>query len=70
MITSAGIGRSHTWLVAWIGVFGCGAARLLRLILGRNLMAKDEFKNLGFGEDTPDMKEEDGEKGKKGELRW
>jgi cytochrome c oxidase assembly protein subunit 19 len=34
-------------------------------------MAKDEFKNLGFGDDKkpPDKKEEN-EKGKPGELRW
>jgi hypothetical protein len=35
-------------------------------------MAKDEFKNLGFGEENKggrtDGKEE--EQGKKGELRW
>jgi cytochrome c oxidase assembly protein subunit 19 len=41
-------------------------------ILHRNLMAKDEFKNLGFGEDKPAAEpEKDGEdKGEKGELRW
>ncbi|TAQ87933.1 hypothetical protein B7494_g3746 [Chlorociboria aeruginascens] len=39
----------------------------------RNLMAKDEFKNLGFGEEksAADAKRDDGaEKGEKGELRW
>jgi cytochrome c oxidase assembly protein subunit 19 len=38
----------------------------------RNLMAKDEFKNLGFKEDKrPDTKQdESAEKGEKGELRW
>ena len=38
----------------------------------RNLMAKDEFKNLGFGDDKPvaGPKEEGEDKGKKGELRW
>jgi cytochrome c oxidase assembly protein subunit 19 len=38
----------------------------------RNLMAKDEFKNLGFSEDKPatEPKKEREEKGKKGELRW
>ena len=37
----------------------------------RNLMAKDEFKNLGFGEDKPaDKKDEPADQGKKGELRW
>jgi len=35
-------------------------------------MAKDEFKNLGFGEDKPadQAKNHDVNKGKKGELRW
>ena len=36
-------------------------------------MAKDEFKNLGFGEDKPATDgKKDGEidKGKNGELRW
>jgi cytochrome c oxidase assembly protein subunit 19 len=38
----------------------------------RNLMAKDEFKNLGFGDDKPaaEDKKDGNEKGKKGELRW
>jgi hypothetical protein len=31
-------------------------------------MAKDEFKNLGFGDDKKAAA--DGEGGKKGELRW
>ncbi len=41
-------------------------------IVYRNLMAKDEFKNLGFGEDKQpvELKKDDDEKGKKGELRW
>ena len=34
----------------------------------RNLMAKDEFKNLGFGEEKPADGKAD--EGKKGELRW
>ena len=36
-------------------------------------MAKDEFRNLGFGEDKPAeeiKKIEDPDKGPKGELRW
>lgn len=38
----------------------------------RNLMAKDEFKNLGFGEAKPpgSTKTDGAEEGKKGELRW
>lgn len=37
-----------------------------------NLMAKDEFKNLGFPDDKkpPDKTDAAGEKGKPGELRW
>lgn len=44
----------------------------LMLNHGRNLMAKDEFKNLGFGEDKPadDKKDDAADKGKRGELRW
>jgi len=41
--------------------------------MDRNLMAKDEFKNLGFGEEKApaEPKKEDREdKGQKGELRW
>ncbi|KAH8665748.1 hypothetical protein BGZ60DRAFT_488723 [Tricladium varicosporioides] len=38
--------------------------------MDRNLMAKDEFKNLGFGEEKPLPKKEDAEEGKKNELRW
>lgn len=40
---------------------------------GRNLMAKDEFKNLGFGDEKPVAavkKEDEAEQGQKGELRW
>jgi cytochrome c oxidase assembly protein subunit 19 len=34
-------------------------------------MARDEFKNLGFGEDKPaETKDDAGDQGKKGELRW
>jgi cytochrome c oxidase assembly protein subunit 19 len=42
------------------------------LMFYRNLMAKDEFKNLGFGEDKAQVepKKDLDEKGKKGELRW
>ncbi|KAG0649956.1 Cytochrome c oxidase assembly COX19 [Hyphodiscus hymeniophilus] len=38
--------------------------------MDRNLMAKDEFKNLGFGEEKPVEKKDHGDEGKKGELRW
>ena len=33
-------------------------------------MAKDDFKNLGFGEDKPAEKKDDADEGRKGELRW
>ncbi len=37
----------------------------------RNLMAKDDFKNLGFRESDEDKKKTEAEeKGAKGELRW
>lgn len=35
-----------------------------------NLMAKDDFKNLGFKEDRPAKQGNDTETGVKGELRW
>ena len=52
----------------WLKSFTCMAFNVTR----RNLMAKDEFKNLGFGEDkaTSEPKKDLDEKGKKGELRW
>jgi hypothetical protein len=66
--------RNHIWLVGWIGAFKSNFLMCDRLIMvdDRNLMAKDEFKNLGFGEDKPaDEKKDDvADKGKKGELRW
>jgi len=39
----------------------------------RNLMARDEFKNLGFADPSATNKEDqgpDGDRGNKGELRW
>ncbi|TVY83382.1 Cytochrome c oxidase assembly protein COX19 [Lachnellula suecica] len=48
----------------------------LMLTASRNLMAKDEFKNLGFGEDKPMIAAtkangaEEVKKNKPGELRW
>jgi cytochrome c oxidase assembly protein subunit 19 len=46
--------------------------RISIFIACRNLMAKDEFKNLGFGEEksATAAKKEDAAEGKKGELRW
>ncbi|KAH7326722.1 cytochrome c oxidase assembly protein COX19 [Stachybotrys elegans] len=40
--------------------------------MDRNLMAKDEFKNLGFQEPDPPAQhqQQEPEKGQKGELRW
>ncbi|KAL2144994.1 hypothetical protein VTI28DRAFT_8223 [Corynascus sepedonium] len=42
--------------------------------MDRNLMAKDDFKNLGFKEKseqaTPAKQSDSGETGAKGELRW
>jgi hypothetical protein len=53
--------RRIIWGVGWIGR-GFWIVKGKGLIKNRNLMAKDEFKNLGF--------EEKKEEGKKGELRW
>jgi hypothetical protein len=33
-------------------------------------MAKDDFRNLGFKESSPAGKDDSGETGVKGELRW
>jgi len=33
-------------------------------------MAKDEFKNLGFKEESKPSQDDNSEKGVKGELRW
>jgi hypothetical protein len=48
------------------------------IVMHRNLMAKDEFKNLGFAEEGQKepataavaVAKVDGKKGEKGELRW
>jgi hypothetical protein len=70
---SVGAWRNHIWAVEWTGMLDlkistCGSL----LMFYRNLMAKDEFKNLGFGEDKAQVepKKDLDEKGKKGELRW
>lgn len=36
----------------------------------RNLMAPDDFKNLGFGTEKPKPAFKEPEKGVKGELHW
>ncbi|KAM0481507.1 hypothetical protein ACHAPE_003473 [Trichoderma viride] len=38
--------------------------------MDRNLMLRDEFKNLGYQEPGPPAKAPEPEKGVKGELRW
>ncbi|KLU89303.1 cytochrome c oxidase assembly protein COX19 [Magnaporthiopsis poae ATCC 64411] len=38
--------------------------------MDRNLMARDDFKNLGFKEDSKPEKKPAEEECKKGELRW
>ncbi|KAG7121987.1 Cytochrome c oxidase assembly protein COX19 like [Verticillium longisporum] len=43
--------------------------------MDRNLMARDDFKNLGFGKDSHENKRKGGQQsqdgeGTKGELRW
>ncbi|KAL2178656.1 uncharacterized protein P884DRAFT_240678 [Thermothelomyces heterothallicus CBS 202.75] len=39
--------------------------------MDRNLMARDDFKNLGFKEESQQPKQSEiGETGVKGELRW
>jgi len=47
------------------------AILLTGTLASSNLMAKDDFKNLGFSEQKVLIKKrEEEEKGKKGELRW
>lgn len=56
----------------WIP-FSFGKPLLISNANGRNLMAKDEFKNLGFTEDKPAEESKKGsgaDKETKGELRW
>ncbi|KAL2128038.1 hypothetical protein VTI74DRAFT_9826 [Chaetomium olivicolor] len=38
--------------------------------MDRNLMARDDFRNLGFKEEAPAKPASSGETGVKGELRW
>jgi hypothetical protein len=42
----------------------------LLTVATRNLMAPDDFKNLGFAEEKPKMPAKEPEKGVKGELMW
>ena len=78
MIQNAEIWQKHIYLAGWRGALKRPTSEntsilLTRPFYARNLMAKDEFKNLGFGEEKPpaDTKKEDNkESGKKGELRW
>lgn len=62
---------SHIWLAGWIGesrsvtVFSMAHSSPQT----SNLMARDEFKNLGF-QDAAEDKTPEREKGVKGELQW
>lgn len=47
-----------------------GRLCLLTMLIFSNLMAKDDFKNLGFKENEPASTPAEAEKGVKGELRW
>jgi cytochrome c oxidase assembly protein subunit 19 len=48
------------------------AKEYLACRMDRNLMARDEFKNLGFKDDTaqPSTDSKPSDEGAKGELRW
>ncbi|KAI1845627.1 hypothetical protein JX266_008238 [Neoarthrinium moseri] len=46
------------------------AKNYLTCRMDRNLMAKDDFKNLGFGNEKPKPEPKEPEKGVKGELHW
>lgn len=73
---------SHTWLAEWISMRPltrhCVPRNYaLTVVEPRNLMARDEFKNLGFKDAKEDKVANDNtpkpgqsENGAKGELRW
>lgn len=78
MIRSAGNWRNHIWPAEWTGrllqrpKFNSYFRKLI-IALYRNLMAKDEFKNLGFADDQPAESKDNGakvEKTEKNELKW
>lgn len=48
----------------------CTRVEGIRLTQSSNLMAKDEFKNLGFAEEEKVEVKKPLEDGKKGELQW
>jgi len=70
MIRNAATWQNHICPAGWTGtnLFQQALFIYTNGSLNRNLMAKDEFKNLGFAEKP--AKKEDEEKGEKGELRW
>jgi hypothetical protein len=81
MIRSVGSWQRRIWRVGWTGGSSLCAGMRRELKADwceyRNLMARDEFKNLGFAEDAPATAEKkpgaggaEEEKGAKGELRW
>ncbi|KAF0317617.1 cytochrome c oxidase assembly protein COX19 [Colletotrichum asianum] len=92
MMLSVAILPSLTWLVVWIGKISTWICHVHKVVnnhvdcrwLRRNLMAKDDFKNLGFGNDLmsdskgglarkqasgKDSQDKDGD-ARPGELRW
>ena len=73
MKTNAEIWPSHIWLAAWISkdpLLPMVRDLLIEVLaFARNLMARDEFKNLGFKDDAKPKPKSD-EQGVKGELRW
>lgn len=77
MNRSAEIWQSRISLAAWIGMLSPFAmlsiVTIAEFILQyRNLMAKDEFKNLGFSDEkaADAAKKVEKEKSHEGELRW
>ena len=69
---SVGCSQNHTSVAAWTG--GCSNTavwffRITDYCISSNLMAKDDFKNLGFKE-TPPKQAEGAATGVKGELQW
>lgn len=72
MQTSAGTWPRPIWVAGWTSEsreLNFHAKAYSHLMASRNLMARDEFKNLGF-RDPAEEKKNEPEKGVKGELLW
>ena len=62
--------RMDRYVVLYVTPLSDVCIKAKDIVHNRNLMAKDEFKNLGFAEDTPKESNKTSEGGGKNELRW